>query len=458
VIRTERTNVRTSNERNMTAADYKNDFRQFELTAPGNGRLRETRRAALDRFADLDFPTTQDEEWRFTNVAPIARTRFAPAPRSTVALAATDAERLALAEAGAVNLVFVDGHFSSELSHTGELPAGVEVESLASALRAKASGKPAECVDVENELARHAGFDRSAFSAWNTAFLADGACIRIGRGVAFEKPIHITFVAAGAAQPTVNHPRNLIVLQDGAVATVVETYVGSTGHTYLTNAVTEVVLGKDSVLDHIKVQRESPTAYHVGRMSIRQAAASTLRTHSIAVGGLLVRNDIETLLAGARAEATLNGLAPVGGNRLVDTHTLIDHAAPDCPSHELYKHVLRGRGRAVFNGKIIVRQIAQKTDAKQTNKTLILSDEATIDTKPQLEIFADDVKCTHGATVGRLDENQVFYLRSRGIGEDDARRILTAAFADDILQRVRVASVRDGLQSILFADAAREQS
>lgn len=245
------------------------------------------------------------------------------------------------------------------------------------------------------------------------------------------------------------HPRNLIIVGKRSKVSIVETYAGRGDEPYLTNAVTEFVVGEGASVEHDKLQAESLTGFHVGTVHFEQFEGSTVVSNAINFGGALVRNTITAILGAQRCEATLNGLSLATGTQLVDNHTTIDHAKPNCASHELYKSILDGNARGVFNGKIFVRKDAQKTDAKQTNKTLLLSDHATIDTKPQLEIFADDVKCTHGATVGHLDEEQLFYLRSRGIGEETAKDILTFAFASDIINRVHVEPLRSQLDVML---------
>jgi Fe-S cluster assembly protein SufD len=316
---------------------------------------------------------------------------------------------------------------------------------------------------VQQHLARYARYRDRAFVALNTALMEDGAYVRIPRGVIVEEPIHLLFVGSAAdGAPAVSHPRILIVAEENSQATVIETFVGvgdgvgrptpglPDGGVYFTNAVTEIVAAENAVLDHYRVQRESETAFHIATQWVQQARSSNFASHAISLGGALVRTDITAVLDGPGIESTLNGLYVVGGQQHVDTHTAIDHAQPHCNSHELYKGILDGRATAVFNGKIFVRQDAQKTDAKQTNQNLLLSRDAVIDTKPQLEIFADDVRCTHGATVGQLDADALFYLRSRGIDAAEARALLTYAFASDILGRIKVAPLRTALEELLF--------
>ena len=365
----------------------------FTRQKPAAPWVKELREAAFQRFAELGFPTTHDEDWRFTNVAPIARTQFPVHP--------------ALAQV------------SSPLANVEE---------------------------ARDYLAKHALYDHSAFVALNTAFLENVAFIRVPRGAVIEQPIEIVY-AAGQASGISQHPRTLIVVGADAQCTIVEKYAG--GGQYFTNAVTEIVAGDGAVVDHYKVQSEGETAFHVATLQVALGRSANFSTHNISLGGALVRNDIGVTLSEG-TDAVVNGLYVVNGTQHVDNHTSIDHAKPHGTSHELYKGILDGRASAVFNGRILVRKDAQKTDSKQTNKNLVLSDEAVIDTKPELQIFADDVRCTHGATIGQLDAESLFYLQSRGIGKEQARNLLTYAFAQDIVDRIKVQALRDSLERVLF--------
>jgi len=402
--------------------------------------LARVRDAAIARFGALGFPTTRHEEWRFTSVAPIAERAFQLASDGAARVSEADLAPALFGAAGANRLVFVNGRRADQLSVAGRWPAGVEVTDLAAALAAD----PAR---LEAHLTRLAGFDDRPFVALNTAFFGAGALVVVPDGVVVEEPIHVLFVATAADGPTVSHPRVLVVAGANSQVRLVESYAGAGEGTTFTNAVTEVVVGENAVVDHYKVQRESAGGYHVGSMHLRLARSATFSSHSIALGAALARNDVEAVLDGEGGECTLNGLYLVDGRRLVDNHTTIDHAQPHCDSHEVYKGILSGQAQGVFNGKIIVRPDAQKTDAKQTNRALLLSDDAQINTKPQLEIFADDVKCTHGAAVGQLDDDAIFYLRSRGLDFDQARTLLIQAFAGDILGRIRVEALREQLEA-----------
>jgi Fe-S cluster assembly protein SufD len=432
------------------------------------------RSAAIHRFAELGFPTTKNEEWKYTNVSPIAKTAFQPAAVARREFGLGYRAR----DLDCVQVVFVDGSYFPELSSTGTLQAGVKVGDLA---RALAANQPS----LEAHLARYAGFEDHAFVALNTAFMRDGAFIEISKDVAVDRPIHLVYFSTVDGQPTVTHPRNLILVGRGSQVNIIESYVGlgagnsklenrnsasepntsfefrassfDGGGVYFTNAVTEVVAGEGAVVDYCKVQQESAQAFHVASLNFQQERSSSVTTHSIAFGSVLDREDVTTVLGGEGAESLLHGLYVISGEQHVDNHTVIDHAKPHCSSRELYKGILDGKSSGVFNGKIIVRKDAQKTDSKQSNKNLLLSENSVINTKPQLEIYADDVKCTHGATIGQIDQEAVFYLRSRGIGLEEARALLTQAFASDVIDKIRFEPLRAKLREALVARLAGKQ-
>ena len=408
--------------------------------------LQDMRDRAATRFVALGFPNARHEEWRFTNIAPISTREFRPASFARRATA-TDVAGAIYGDA-THRLVIVNGRFSAEFSRVGSLPEGVRLGSLAEAVSEDADV-------VQRYLGQLAEFGNRSFTALNTALSADGAFLYIPEGVILSEPVHLLFIStestehAGATAATMAHPRALIVAGERSQSRIVETYTGTRGAVYFTNAVTEVFAAEHAVVDHYKVQQESEEAFHVASMDLHAASSSTVSSHSFSLGGKLVRNDVFAVLDGEGAECTLNGLYLADGERLVDNHTAIDHAKPHCPSHEIYKGILGGRARAVFNGKIIVRPDAQKTDAKQTNRALLLSDDATINTKPQLEIFADDVKCTHGAAIGQLDDEAIFYLRARGLPYAEARDMLIHAFASNVLDGIRIAPLREGIEQAL---------
>lgn len=400
------------------------------------------RRAAMARFGALGFPTTADEEWRYTSVARIAGTRFEPPDAAAARPTHADLRPFLLGETEAAVLVFVDGRYDAGLSSARGLPDGVRARSLAEAIRT-------ERKLVEPHLARHARYQDQAFTALNTAFLEDGAFLHVSRGTIVERPIHLLYLCSGPDRPIVTHPRSLIVAGAHSQVTLVETYAGLADAVYFSNAVTEIVTGENAVIDHYKVERESDRACHVMTRQIRQARNSNVSSHTLSFGGGLVRNDINTLLGGEGCNCMLNGLYILNGDRHVDNHLRVDHASPHCNSWEYFKGILADRSRGVFSGRIIVREDAQKTDAKQSNMNLLLSDTATVDTRPQLEILADDVKCTHGATIGQVDEDAVFYLQTRGVSEQAARSLLIYAFAGESIGQVRIAPLRGQLQDLL---------
>ena len=426
------------------AEPFASAFEQFEKNTSANTPpwLRALRSAGIAHFSELGFPSKDHEEWRFTNVAPIAALPFRPVTRAPQnGVAAREIEPFIFGDLKCDRMVFINGHYSPQLS--SRLPAadGIKVSHLATALHT-------DGVIIEKHLGRCARFDDNAFTALNTAFIQDGAFLYIPARRMLETPIHLLFLSSepGAAI----QPRNLIVAEAGAKATVIEHYVSLVDSACLTNAVTEIVAGNNASIEHCKIQRENAQSFHVATVQAHQDRDSRVISHSISLGGRIARNNINLVLDGQGIDSILNGLYFARGEQLADHHTVADHAKPHCSSHEFYHGILAGRAKGVFNGKIFVRKDAQKTDAKQTNRNLLLSSEATIDTKPQLEIFADDVKCTHGATVGQLDDEAIFYLRSRGIGDALARNMLVHAFASEILNRITVEPVRDELDRLIF--------
>lgn len=401
------------------------------------------RKAAMERFIQLGLPTTRQEDWRFTSVAPLAKKSFSVASAdASPDLSATGYETLLTF--APIRAVFVNGHFSAELSDLSGLPAGVTVGSLKRAMEADAA-------PVIEYLGKVTKDEQHPFVALNTALFQDGAYIHVPDNLVVETPLQVIYLAASAAGASMCHPRNLIVAGQHSQVTIIESYAGNDDDVYFTNSVTEVVVAQDAVVDHYRYQQESTSAFHFSTLEIDQARTSNFSTQAVTFGGGLVRNDIGFTLGGEGCLSTMNGMYQLRGQQHVDNHTRIDHAHPNCESHEYYKGILAEQARGVFNGKIMVRQIAQKTNAKQTNRNLLLSPTALINTNPQLEIFADDVKCTHGATIGQLDETQLYYLRARGIPVDEARRILTYAFANDVIERIKVEPLRNELERIVLS-------
>lgn len=397
------------------------------------------RKAGLARFAELGFPTTKHEDWRFTNVAPIAALPFQPVlTPPTRPLTATDLAMAGFSEVAGDRLVFLDGHFVPSLSQIVSHEPGVIVGSLRDALANQASL-------VQPHLARYATASENAFLALNDAYFTDGAFIHVPDGRSVEQPVQLLFIASGAGTGVASHPRNLVWAGRDSRLTVIEHYVGLADAASLTNSVAEWIIGDHAVVEHVRLQEERPGAFHVGNLALEIGSHASLQTHSFAFGARLSRLNLHTRLAGPHLECVLNGLYVVGAEQLADHYMLVEHAQPSCASHEYFNGILAGRAKGVFHGRILVRPGAQKTDAKQTNKNILLSNEATVDTKPQLEIYADDVKCTHGATIGQMNPESVFYLRSRGIPHETARRMLVHAFAGEILDRIRCAPLRESL-------------
>ncbi|PWB79260.1 MAG: Fe-S cluster assembly protein SufD [Candidatus Methylomirabilota bacterium] len=430
---------------------------EFERAEQDDARARpqwihHIRTAAFDRFVELGFPTTRLEEWKYTNVAPIAKTPLRRAGQAWGTLPIESIEPFTLEKSACAQLVFVNGHYSPELSCFGKLPDGVVVSSLATVL----TGNPAS---VEPYLARYAGYRDHAFVALNTAFMEDGAFISIPQDTILEAPIHLLFISVPRCESavdtggsgTVSYPRVLIVAGSHSQGQVIESYVGVSRGVYCTNAVTEIIGGENAAIDYYKVQRESEDAFHVATVQATVGRGGTFSSHAIDLGGVLVRNNLDVALDGEGAECALEGLYMAAGRQHVDNHTRIDHAQPHCSSRQLYKGILDGESRGVFNGKIVVRTAAEKTDARQVNKNLLLSEDAVIDSKPQLEIFNNDVKCTHGTTIGQHDQDAIFYLRSRGIDPAATRSLLTYAFASELLSRIKVGPIRAGLEALLLA-------
>jgi len=420
-----------------------------KLSAAAQPRwLQSLRQDAFARFSEIGFPTTHDEDWRFTNVAAVASTPFQLAGSDLVNK--EQLEPFGTAQF-ACCLVFVNGLFSHELSNVASLPKGVTVGSLAWQLK----NDPAA---VEQHLGKYLNTQRDAFASLNTAFLEDGVYVYVPRGVVVDTSIYVLYVTVPGSAPMMNHPRNLIVAEESSQVTVVEDYVSLGEGTTFSNAATELVAGDNANVSHYMIVREGEQAYNFSTLRIQQGRSANVATHSLLLSGALVRNNVHPVLAGEGSECLINGLFMANGRQHMDNYMLVEHASPHCDSRQFYNGILNGQSHGVFHGRIIVHKDAQKTDAKQTNRNLLLSDDAQIDTKPQLEIYADDVKCTHGATIGQVDENALFYLRSRGLAEAAARHVLLLAFANECLDRMNSPQVRDHLEKLVVAglpEAAR---
>lgn len=416
---------------------------QYRRARPeGPPWLAAVRERAIARFAEVGFPTTRNEDWHFTSPAPIAEATFTPMPAGRATLTSSDLAPWRFGRDEWPLVAFVNGRHAPSLSSVHDAD-GAKVMSLGAALLEEPSL-------LERHLARHADIDdpAQAFSAINTGLAADGAVVSVSAGATAPHPIHLLFLSDGNASGGVCHPRVLVVVEAGAQATILEHYVGAGGEGYFTNAVTEAWVGPGATLHHYRLQREAHSAFHVGTSAVHQERDSHVLSFSFATGAVLSRINVHAGLHGPGCGATLNGLYMLDGTQHCDHQTRIVHAQPECYSRELYKGVLDGASHGVFNGKVYVHPEAQKTDGKQTNNALLLSDRARVDTKPQLEIFADDVKCTHGATVGRIDEAALFYMKSRGIPTPEARKLLTYAFAAEVLETITIDALREGLERL----------
>ncbi len=418
--------------------------------AGGPAWLQALRKDAIHRFGETGFPTTAHEDWRYTNLAPVTRTPFELAEPGSVGLTRADIERLSFPVFACSVFVFVNGRFAPELSAPRALSGGIQVGSLAAALQAPRG-------PLESSLGSLARADEEALVALNTAFFSDGVLVHVPAGATIEAPIHVVHLSVPGAKPTISHPRTLVVAERGGRATVIEDFVSLGAGRTFTNAVSEILLGEGAEIEHVTLQREHEDAAHLATVRVHQERDSRYKAHGISLGTALTRNDVVALLDGTGADCELNGFYVASGKQHVDNHTTIDHAKPHGTSREYYKGVLDERGRGVFNGKVIVRPDAQKTSAQQTNKNLLLSRDAEIDSKPQLEIFADDVRCSHGSTIGQIDEDAMFYLRSRGIDEASARSLLMRAFSAEITARISVAPLRERIDELLLARLTRTQ-
>ncbi|MGH7817819.1 MAG: Fe-S cluster assembly protein SufD [Candidatus Binatia bacterium] len=406
------------------------------------------RDAGITSFDALGFPTTRNENWKYTNVEQIAAQTFVPANGEAKTLSAGEIVTRSLVEPDRPRLVFVNGIYADEFSQTAMLPKGIVATGLAELIRHDER-------TIATELGHYASSQRQPFVALNTAFFQNGAVVSLPAGCRLDQPIYLVFASTADGAPVISHPRTLILLGAGSEAKIVESYLGVNGGAYFCNAVTELVGGEDAVVDHYRIQQESDSGFHVGTLEVNLARGCHLTAHAVSLSGSLVRNNVHVVLNGEGAECVLNGLYLADGKQHIDNSTEIEHVKPRASSLELYKGILGGSAHGVFNGKIVVHKDAQKTDARQTNKNLLLSENAVVHTKPQLEIYADDVKCSHGSTIGQLDGDALFYLRSRGLGVEEARSLLCFAFASDVVGRIKIGSLRKRLDEYLVARFGR---
>lgn len=423
--------------------NYQRAFRALRQSKPSVAWVELVRESAMDRFELLGFPTVKDEEWKYTNLAPVAKESFQPAFDQTT-FSKAEADGFSYPETRSTHIVLVNGVFRKDLSELSELGSVAATDLLDATADARHSKT------VRSYLARNASYHDRGLTALNTAFLHSGVFIFVPRNVELQTPIQITFVADSSDSKSINFPRVLIVAEENSSAKVVENYRGSSDGSYLTNAVVEVVARDGARIEHIRLQRESLQATHVGATSVELGRGSSYNSTAINLGGKLARHDVTVVMDHEGAECWVDGLYVVGADQHSDTHSLIDHKEPYCNSHQLYKGILDGNGRAVFNGKVFVREGAQKTDAMQTNKNLLLSPQARVDTKPQLEIYADDVKCAHGAAVGQIDADELFYLQARGINPELGKSLLTYGFAEEVIAKIGIESIRKELDEAVM--------
>ncbi len=418
------------------------NFSEFERNLNGEKTpgVHKLRKDALTKFKELSFPTLKDEDWKYTNISPLFKYNFS-LDSSGKEISSEVISRFLFDEMEHSLIVFINGRFSKQHTKLLNLPEGVIVGSIADAIKEK---NPI----VEKHLGRYADHSNQIFTALSTAYTRDGAFVYVPEGKVVDEPVHIIFLTS-ADEQIITQPRNLFVADKNSQVTIIEHYVTDDEKIYFTNSVTEVVAEENAIVNHIKLQEESKAAFHIARTEIDQERNSNFSSLLFSTGAAIARNDINSRFNDEGSEATLNGLFIIEDEQLFDVHTLIDHAKPNCNSHEHYKGILDDKSRGVFNGKVLVRQDAQKTNAFQQNNNLLLSNNALVNTKPQLEIFADDVKCSHGATIGQLDDEAKFYLKTRGIGEEAARSILLHAFASDVLKFIKIKQVRDYLEEII---------
>ena len=422
--------------------NYQAAFQAVRESSPTVRWLELVRNSAMDKFEQLGFPTVHEENWKYTNLAPIAKQNFVPAVRETNA--SLDAARFVYPETEMAHLVVVNGFLSEELSVTIGLENVVAIDLLSAVADARYNKI------TRAYLARNAGYHNNGLAALNTAFLQSGLFLWIPKGIKVETPIQVTFLMDADQADAASFPRLLVVAEENSSATLIESFVSTRNQQYFTNAIAEVVLKEGARLEHYRMQRESDKAFHVSVTSASLGRNASYDTTSINLGGRLSRHDVSVVLDHEGAECWVDGLYLIGSDQHTDTHSIIDHQQPHCTSHQLYKGILDGNARAVFNGKIFVRKGAQKTDAMQTNKNLLLSQQARVDTKPQLEIYADDVKCAHGAAVGQIDQEELFYLQARGINPELGRNLLTYGFAEEVIGKIKIDSIRSQLDEIVL--------
>lgn len=440
------------NEFQNTKEWYLKNFHSFEEKLNGDSKsfMHDLRKSAINLLADTDFPSIKEEDWRFTNISPILEQNYIPAinlGKKNYSLTKESIKQYLLGGFDFYLVTFVNGIFAEDLSDLNYLPNGVSVDSLSSLLKKdpeNINGKISKFLKAEN-----------AFNLLNRAYSTDGAVIIVKDGVVVEKPIQVLYITGDNENPVLSVPHNMIIAGKNSQVSVIGIFASLEGNTHFTNSITEVFADESSIVDLYKIQNENDNSYHYEKVEAYQLKKSIFNHYNFTFGARIVRNDINSTLDDENIETHYYGLYLANGKQLVDNHTFVDHAKPNCMSNEIYKGILDDDARGVFNGKIIVRKDAQKTNAYQQNKTVLLSDKAKVNTKPQLEIFADDVKCTHGATVGHLDDTAYYYIRTRGIPSELAKSMLIRAFANDVVEVVKIEPLRDQLNHMIFEHLRR---
>jgi len=420
---------------------YIKGFEEFKKSGPvSTDHINELREKAINKFSELGFPTIRDEDWRFTNLTPISKSKFILSDNGHGGVSPKDVEKFLFKKLDSYNLVFVNGRFSKDLSNLGDIQEKVIVTSLSDAAESSSE-------IVSGYLGKFLNIDTEAFNALNTAFFQDGMFIYVPKSTVLEKPVHAIYISSGSEQAVLN-PRNLIIAEDNCELKIIEHYVSLSESVYLSNVVSEIFIGDNSSLEHYMLEFESMKSYNISTLRVEQKRNSNLNSHSVLLGGALVRNNVHPVLSGEGCDSLINGLYMSTDRQHMDNFMRVEHASPHCDSRQFYNGVLDGRSRGVFHGRIIVHEGAEKTDAKQTNRNLLLSDTAQIDTKPQLEIYNDDVKCTHGATIGQMDKEAIFYLQSRGIAKKDAQAIMLEGFTGESFDNMSIEPVRAYLEKV----------
>ena len=425
------------------------DIFHSKLNGRANSSINKIRKSAIKRFELLGFPTTKNEEWKYTNINPILNneldiltTRISPAPTESESISKSDIQACLFQRSEANTVVFINGRYSKEFSTVISPANELRIESLAKTM----ANDPGM---IDKYFGKYADFQNNAFTALSTAFAADGAFIYVPEEAVVSYPILLYFITDTRQSNIIAQPRNLFLLGKNSRVSIVESFNTIGSGPGFTNIVTEIMVGKNAAMDYYKIQNDSDTSWHIGTTQVYQAGNSNFTSTTVSLNGDLIRNDLNIKIDGEGCETQLYGLYLLNGKSHVDNHTLVDHAKPNSFSKELYKGILDDRSTGVFNGKVIVRQDAQKTNAFQSNKNILLSNDATINTKPQLEIFANDVKCSHGATTGQIDEEALFYMRSRGIDEGRAKALLIHAFVSEILDKIKIGVLKEYVEKVI---------